>query len=266
VSKPTVLITGASAGIGYELARVYAQHGHDLVVSGRRVERLEALAEELRGQVRATVLPADLGRRKGARRLLEAIDAEGLEIGILVNNAGVASSGPFQEESRRTAQNLMQVNMTSLVELTQGLLPAMLARGCGRIMNVASVVGFQPVPGVALYSATKAFVLSFSESLAEDLRGSGVTVTALCPGPTRTEMVEDIEPLELAGPFMATARQVAEDGYRACMAGEVVRIPGVMNQAMVTWLQYQPRSLVRFFSGMAARSAFGAGRGGRRRV
>jgi hypothetical protein len=152
----------------------------------------------------------------------------------------------------------MRVNMTSLVELTEHLLPGMIERGTGRILNVASVACFQAVPGIALYSATKAFVLSFSEGLAEDLRGTGVTVTALCPGPTRTEMVADIEPMELAGPFMASAREVAQEGYRACMAGEVVRVPGLVNQAMVTWLQYQPRWLVRLFSGMAARSTFGA--------
>jgi uncharacterized protein len=152
----------------------------------------------------------------------------------------------------------MQLNMTSLVELTEGLLPGMLARGSGRILNVSSVVGFQPVPGISLYSATKAFLLSFSEGLAEDLKGTGVTVTVLCPGPTRTEMVDDIAQMEFAGPFMATARDVAREGYRACMAGEVVRVPGIMNQAMLTWLQYQPRGLVRFFTGMAARSSFGA--------
>lgn len=262
MSKPTALITGASSGIGQELAREFARHGHGLVLTARREDRLEALAEELRGKVPVCVIPADLGRRKGARRLLADLDDREIEVGVLVNNAGVAASGPFQSMDGRTARNLMQVNMASLVELTQGVLPAMLARGRGRILNVASVAGFQAVPGIALYSATKAFVLSFSESLAEDLKGTGVTVTALCPGPTRTDMIADIEPLELAGPFMTSAREVAQDGYRASLAGEVVRIPGLANQAMVTWLQYQPRGLVRWFSGMAARSTFGAKRPG----
>jgi short-subunit dehydrogenase len=192
------------------------------------------------------------------RDLARQLEALGTRVDILVNNAGVATSGPFQSQAPGTSRDIMRVNMTSLVELTEHLLPGMIERGMGRILNVASVAGFQAVPGIALYSATKAFVLSFSEGLAEDLRGTGVTVTALCPGPTRTEMVADIEPMELAGPFMASAREVAQEGYRACMAGEVVRVPGLVNQAMVTWLQYQPRWLVRLFSGMAARSTFGA--------
>ena len=262
MTKPTALITGASAGIGYELARIFADQGHDLVLTARRGDRLAALAEELGARCQVTVIPADLAKRKGARGLLDAIDEAGLQIDVLVNNAGVAASGPFQDQPAKTNHAILQVNMHSLVELTEGLLPGMLARGAGRILNVASVVGFQAVPGISLYSASKAFVLSFSEGLAEDLRGTGVTVTALCPGPTRTDMVADIENMELAGAFMASARDVAMEGYRACMAGEVVRIPGLVNQAMVTWLQYQPRWLVRFFSGMAARSTFAAGASG----
>jgi short-subunit dehydrogenase len=260
LSKPIALITGASSGIGWELARVFAEHGHDLVLTARRVERLDALAAELAGQCSVTVIPADLAKRRGAERLLDAVAEAGLQVDVLVNNAGIAASGLFQDHEPKTSQAIMRVNMTSLVELTEGLLPAMLARGSGRILNVGSVAGFQAVPGISLYSATKAFVLSFSEGLAEDLKGTGVTVTALCPGPTRTEMVDDIQHMDLAGPFMATARDVAREGFRACMAGEVVRVPGIVNQAMLAWLQYQPRGLVRFFSGMAARSSYGTGK------
>jgi len=265
VSKPTALITGASSGIGREFAHVFAQQGHDLVLSARRVDRLEAVAKELSPRCRVTVIPADLGRRRGAERLLDAIEDADLQIDVLVNNAGVAASGLFQTLAAKEARGLMQVNMTSVVELTQGLLPGMLARGSGRILNVASVTGFQAVPGITLYSATKAFVLSFSEGLAEDLRGTGVTVTALCPGLTRTDMIADVQGADFAGaffpgPFMASAREVARDGYKACMAGEVVRVPGVLNQAALAWLQHQPRGLVRFLSGMAARTTLGAGR------
>jgi short-subunit dehydrogenase len=263
VNKPTALITGASAGIGTELARVFGDHGHDLVLTARRADRLEDLAHELGDRCSVTVVTADLARRKGVRRILDAVDEAGVPVDVLVNNAGVACSGLFQDQPRGASRSIMQVNMASLVALTEGLLPGMIGRGAGRILNVASVAGFQAVPGVTLYSATKAFVLSFSEGLAEDLRGTGITVTALCPGPTRTEMVGDIQPMERAGPFLASARDVALEGYRACMAGEVVRIPGFMNQAMVTWLQYQPRSLVRYFSGLAARSTFGAAVTGR---
>jgi short-subunit dehydrogenase len=261
--KPTALITGASAGIGTELARVFADHGHDLVLTARRADRLERLAGELGDRCRVAIVTADLAKRKGVQRILDAVARDRITIDVLVNNAGVASSGLFQDQPPGGSRAIMQVNMGSLVALTEGLLPGMLERSAGRILNVASVAGFQSVPGITLYSATKAFVLSFSEGLAEDLRGTGVTVTALCPGPTRTEMVGDIQPMELAGPFLASARDVALDGYRACMAGEVVRIPGFMNQAMVTWLQYQPRSLVRYFSGLAARSTFGPGATGR---
>ncbi len=256
MSRPTALITGASAGIGWELARVFADNGHDLVVSARRTDRLEALADLLGDRVRVHVMPADLGKRRGARQLLADIEDAGIAIDVLVNNAGIAASGLFQAQPAKAVRSMVQVNMDSLVTLTQGVLPQMIARRAGRILNVASIVGFQPTPGLALYGATKAFVLSFSEGLSEDLRGTGVSVTALCPGPTRTEMVGDIEHMELAGPFMASAREVALDGYRACMAGEAVRIPGLMNQALVTWVQYQPRWLVRWFSGMAARSTF----------
>jgi short-subunit dehydrogenase len=263
VIKPTALITGASAGIGTELARVFADHGHDLVLTARRTDRLEHLAEELGDHCRVTVVTADLAKRKGVRRILDAVEDAGVPVDVLVNNAGIACSGLFQDQPRSASRSIMQVNMASLVALTEGVLPGMIERGAGRILNIGSVAGFQAVPGVTLYSATKAFVLSFSEGLAEDLRGTGITVTALCPGPTRTEMVGDIRPMELAGPFLASAREVALEGYRACMAGEVVRIPGFVNQAMVTWLQYQPRSLVRYFSGLAARSTFGPGAAGR---
>jgi short-subunit dehydrogenase len=177
-------------------------------------------------------------------------------VDVLVNNAGVAASGPFQSLTHAQVSAMVQLNVRALTELTYGLLPQMLARGQGRILNIASVASFHPVPGLSLYGASKAFVLSFTESLSEDLKGTGVTVTALCPGPTRTEMVADIKLMEMAGPFMADARQVAQEGYRACMSGEVIRVPGLMNQAMLAWSQYQPRWLVRFFSGLAARGSF----------
>jgi hypothetical protein len=129
----------------------------------------------------------------------------------------------------------------------------MIELGRGRILNVASVAAFQGMPGLSLYSASKSFVLALTESLSEDLRGTGVTVTALCPGPTRTEML-GADNLERAGPFLGSPHDVALEGYRACMAGEVIRIPGLMNQALVNWMRYQPRWLVRTLSGMVSRS------------
>lgn len=254
MENSTALITGASSGIGYQLARVFAAHGHDLIVTARREDRLTALVEGLPRGCRVHVVPVDLAKAKGPAKLLEALDESGRRVDVLVNNAGVAASGPFQDMDGKDLRNMLKLNVRTLTELTHGLLPGMLARGQGRILNVASVASFYGVPGMALYSASKAFVLSLSEGLAEDLRGTGVTVTALCPGPTRTEMVQDIKSLELAGPFLASARDVAEEGYRACMAGEVIRVPGLMNRALVTWMRYQPRWLVRAAAGVFARS------------
>lgn len=256
MAKPVALITGASAGIGYELAKVFAENGYDLIVSARREERLRQLAEELGSLCSVDIVVADLAKARGPSTLVEAITKLGKPIEVLVNNAGSAASGPFQSLKRSQVKTLLQLNIRALTELTYELLPDMIARKSGRILNVASVVSFQPVPGMSLYAATKAFVLSLTESLSEDLKGTGVTATALCPGPTRTEMVSDIQNMELAGPFMSDARQVAQEGFRACMNGEVLRVPGLMNQAMVAWTQYQPRWLVRFFSGLAARNSF----------
>lgn len=255
MDKSTVLITGASSGIGYELARVFAAHGHDLIVTARREDRLTELAAGLPKGCRVQVVPVDLAKVKGPAKLVAAIEEAGSQVDVLVNNAGVAASGPFQQLSGAQMRDIQQLNMRAVTELTHALLPSMLERGRGRILNVASVAGFQGVPGMALYSASKAFVLALTEGLSEDLRGTGVSVTALCPGLTRTDMVKEFSGLDFAAPFLASARDVAQEGYRACMAGEVVRVPGMVNQALVTWMQYQPRWLVRLFSGALSRAA-----------
>jgi uncharacterized protein len=257
MTRPTALITGASSGIGYELARVFAEHGHDLVVTARREDRLAELAARLPKDCRVSIVPADLAKAKGPGKLVDELERAGRTVDVLVNNAGMAASGLFQNQTKSQVRGMVQLNVHALVTLTHALLPGMIERGRGRILNVASVTAFQPVPGMSLYSATKAFVLSFTESLSEDLYGTGVTVTALCPGLTRTDMVSELPSTELAGPFMADPRQVALAGYRACMAGEVIRVPGMLNQAMVNWVQVQPRWLVRAFSGMLSRSGWG---------
>lgn len=246
------LITGASSGIGLELARVFARGGYDLILTARREERLQALADEL--ACRVLVVSVDLAKNKGPGRLLAAVAEHGLAVDVLVNNAGMAATGPLHRLPRQAMRDLLQLNVRALTELTYAVLPDMIERGRGRILNVASVAAFQGVPGLSLYSASKAFVLALTESLSEDLHGTGVTVTALCPGPTRTEMVDDIQHPGMATPLLAGAREVAEEGYRACMAGEVIRVPGVINQALVSWMKYQPRWVVRMFSGMIARS------------
>jgi adhesin HecA-like repeat protein len=255
MSKPLALITGASSGIGADLARVYADNGYDLVVTARREERLQALAEELAGRAAVHVITADLAKAKGPAGLFAAVQDAGLEVETLVNNAGVLSGQPFVQAPRKAVTDLVNLNVRALTELTQLFLPAMLERGYGRILNVASVASFQPVPGLAVYGASKAFVLSLTESLSEELRGTGVTVTALCPGPTRTEMAEAFDGMDGIDMLMASSAAVAREGFEASQAGQVIRVPGLMNQAYVTWSRYQPRWLVRAISGFTARNS-----------
>lgn len=252
--RPTALITGASSGIGTELARIFAKNGYDLIIAARREERLSALAGEL-GSTTVHAVPVDLARTRGPERLIDAVSQLGIEVDVLVNNAGVISTVPMLEADRTALADLINLNVRALTELTHHYGRKMVARGYGRILNVASVASFQPVPGMGVYAASKAFVLSLTESLSEELRGTGVTVTALCPGPTRTEMVAALEDAGLANWFLADAASVAREGFDACKAGQVIRVPGIANQALVSWSQYQPRWLVRALGGMAARSA-----------
>ncbi|MGE0624120.1 MAG: SDR family NAD(P)-dependent oxidoreductase [Pseudomonadales bacterium] len=253
--RPTALITGASSGIGSELARVFAKNGYNLIVAARREDRLAGLAGELGGTVSVHPVVVDLARTKGPQRLIDAVTALGVDVDVLVNNAGVISTLPMLDADRGELANLINLNVRALTELTHHYGRKMAARGYGRILNVASVAAFQPVPGMGVYAASKAFVLSLTESLSEELRGTGVTVSALCPGPTRTEMAAALEDAGLASWFLANAASVAQEGFDACRAGQVIRVPGIANQALVSWSQYQPRWLVRVLGGMAARGA-----------
>lgn len=261
MSRPVALITGASSGIGRELAIVFAEQGHDLIVVARREKKLAALAKEIeRAQgpdCVVHVLAADLAKAKGPARLLSEVRDLGLDVDVLVNNAGVAESGPFAALKRADAVTMVNLNVRALTELTLAFAAQMTKRGAGRILNVASIVAFQPVPSMAVYSASKAYVLSLTESISEELRGTGVTVSALCPGLTRTEMVADVSVAEnVPELLMSDPRAVAEQGYRACMRGEVIEIPGILNQAFVGWTQTQPRWAYRLLSGLAARASF----------
>jgi len=255
MSNPaTALITGASSGIGEAIAREFAGKGLNLVITARRGDRLAALAETLSDQVDVHIVACDLATSDGPDQLIAALSEKGLHIDILVNNAGIATSGRVQDLDAADAQKMVALNILALTGLTQALLPAMLEQGSGRILNVASVAGFQPVPSMAIYAATKAYVLSLTEGLSEDLRGTGVSVTALCPGLTRTEMTDEITAVMLVPEFMmSSAAEVAREGYDAMMNREVIRIPGVANQAAVTWAQFQPRWLVRNLGGLFAR-------------
>ena len=252
MNKGTALITGASAGIGAALAREFARRGFDLVITARHQQGLAALAAEFR-DVRVDVITVDLSEESGVETLTAAIAKLGVEIDILVNNVGIAHTGRFAAMTTTEINQLTMLNMTSMTRLTHHFLPTMMRRGYGRILNVASVAAFQPIPVMSLYAASKAFVLSLSEGLSEELHGTGVSVTALCPGITRT-------PIEgtPGGPAYLTSSpiEVAREGVAALLAREFVCIPGVANQVAVTVARHQPRWLVRGLRGLWAR--FGA--------
>ncbi len=226
------LITGASAGIGYELARIFAANGWNLVLVARNEVRLKQIAAELRSgrETELVVCPQDLAQPDAAAQIFAATQDK--PVSALVNNAGFGSYGPFAEANLQQQTQMMQVNMVALAQLTHLFLRPMLARKTGRILNVASLAAFQPGPTVNVYYASKAFVYSFSYALALELQATGVTVTALCPGTTRTEFF-DRAGIHMKRPWpMMGARVVAEAGYRGMMRGRRVVIPGLVNKLM----------------------------------
>ena len=240
------LVTGASAGIGRAFAFSLARRGMHVVLTARRAERLEALARLLRTEhgVQAEVVAADLAEPGEAERVW-AEASDGSEVHLLVNNAGFGAKGRFDELSRGRQAEMVRLNCTALLELTHLALPEMRARGAGGIVNVASVAAFQPVPDLATYAATKAFVLSLSQAVAEESRGSGVRVVALCPGPVSTEFQE------VAGTTVndrtlgiMTAAEVAEAALRALEAGDDTVVPGMLNRLGTVAGRMLPRSLV----------------------
>ena len=258
MTNPVALITGASSGIGRELAKVFAANGYDLAVTARRASMLEAIRDEVDTAV--TVLPMDLTKASAASLLMRELESHDLEPEVLVNNAGIAHHGEFAGMAPAAVTKLVNLNVRAVAELTQRLLPGMLERKRGHILNVASVVGFQAVPGMALYAASKAFVIAFSEALSEELQNTGVSVTALCPGLTDTDMADQLRASGLPGTLMSTVEEVAQEGYRGMIQREPIKVPGILNQALVGWLSLQPRWLVRSLSGMAARMTFAADR------
>ncbi|HXX30425.1 MAG TPA: SDR family oxidoreductase [Myxococcaceae bacterium] len=248
-SPETVLVTGASSGIGAELARAFARGGSSLVLSARSVDRLEALAAELRQKhgTAVAILPADLAVADGASRLVERLTELRLQIDVLVNNAGYAGFGPFAETDWAHEAGMLQLNVVSLTDLTKRLLPGMVARKRGGLLNLASTAAFQPGPLMAVYYATKAYVLSFSEALAEELRGTGVTVTALCPGATASgfQARAHMEESRLVkGKRLMDAATVAQAGYDGFRRGRRVVIPGLSNRLLAQSVRFTPRRLV----------------------
>src|SRR3984957_6865795 len=224
-AKPqTALITGASGGIGYELAKLLAREHTNLVLIARSGDKLAQVARELHGNFACTVktIALDLCDSPAPKFLFDQLQREGIAVDILINNAGFGAFGEFAQMPEREILGQVEVNITALTHLTRLFLPQMIARRRGRIMNVASTAAFQPGPLMAVYYATKAYVLSFSEALANELSGSGVTVTCLCPGPTNTDFHKraNATSMNLLKFGSMDARTVAEDGYRALMAGK----------------------------------------------
>lgn len=247
--KETALITGASGGIGLDLAHLFARDGHDLVLVARSEDKLQALARDLEKHhhVTAHVIAADLSKPDAPSRLLEETRTRRLQIDVLVNNAGYGLNGPFSETDLQKELEMIQVNISALTHLTKLFLRGMVARRSGRILNVASTAAFQPGPLMAVYYASKAYVLSFSEALAEELRDSGVTVTTLCPGPTSTGFAAAADMTSSRLFTMTTpmtSMDVARIGYRAMLRGKRVAITGFRNKMSAQSVRIAPRSLV----------------------
>lgn len=237
-SRPIAIITGASSGIGRDFADLFAHDEHDLVLVARRRDALESLARSLteRYGVACDVFAADLARRLDREHLAVRIRSIDDRIVALVNNAGIGTHGYFHETDLERELTIIDVNIAALTHLTKMVLPGMLARRRGRIVNVSSVAAFQPGPLMAVYYASKAYVQSFSEALAEEVSGTGVTVTALCPGPTVTEFhgQAGIHPdAPTGGAPLMTSRAVAEAGYRGASIGKRVVVTGLRNKAVV---------------------------------
>jgi short-subunit dehydrogenase len=233
-NKRTVLITGASSGIGLELARVFAAHNYDLVLVARNEARLHEVAHELKTRHRCEVrvLASDLSQSTAPLAIYDQLQRDRIHVDVLVNNAGFSTYGAFTVTDLKTELEMLQVNIVALTHLTKLFMPAMLQQRRGRILNVASTAAFQPGPLMAVYYASKAYVLSFSQAVGEELRGSGVTVTALCPGPTASSFQQRaaMQKSKLMSGIMMDARTVAVEGYRGLMRSQPVVIPGRHNR------------------------------------
>jgi short-subunit dehydrogenase len=250
MNNETVLITGASSGIGKELAREFAKNGHPIILTATSDGDLAQVAEEFSSEygVTARFLAQDLLDPQGPQQLFDALNAEGIAIEILVNNAGVGHHGSFVDESVDHDIEMIHLNIEALVRMTKLFLPAMVARGRGRLLNTASIAGFMPAPQMAVYHATKAFVLSFSEALAEEVRKkAGVTVTALCPGATDTDFFPRghlVDTTAFQKTQVMAPQDVAKGGFDALMRGDRVYVAGGMNKAMVFGRRLLPDSLM----------------------
>jgi len=244
----TALITGASNGIGYELAKVHAEKGDNLVLIARSKNKLDELKKELEKKHRIQVhtIGKDLSVAGAAVKVYEEVKQNNISIDYLINNAGLGDIGLFANCDWKKQENMINLNITALAHFTRLYLPDMIKQGSGKILNVASTAAFQPGPTMSVYFATKAFVLSFSEAVNEEVRDKGITVTALCPGSTESGFhaaaIGDNK--ELKERRLPSSRKIAEFGYRAMMKGKSVAIPGLMNSIMATSVRFIPRALM----------------------
>lgn len=246
MTRPLAVLTGASAGIGHELAQLIAADGHDVILVARRQAELESLAKDLENRygISARACPADLNDASGIDSVVAAVGDR--EVDVLVNNAGFGLGGTFAEQDQTAVQRMIDLNIGALTALTAAFLPGMLRRKRGRILNLASTAAFQPGPFMAVYYASKAYVLSFSEAIAEECAGTGVTVTALCPGYTPTEFheVAGTTGVSLRGMPSPDTAAVARAGWSGTKRGRRIVIPGFANKVGVQSLRFSPRRVV----------------------
>ncbi len=256
--RRTALITGASSGIGARIAHRLAARKHDCVLTARRKDRLDELAKKLEAEhgIRAQALASDLGERSGPDKLIEAVAALGVQVDVLVNNAGFGVYGRFIDQPLDRVMQMVELNLTSLTVLTHHYAKQMASRGGGRVLQVSSIGAYQPSPLYAVYSATKSYVLSFSEAVNYELRGTGVTVTTMCPGLTATEFHEVAahKKPKWMNLVTMTADDVAEIGVRCMMRGRAVVTTGFMNKLMAFFVRLVPRSWATASAGLSMRS------------
>jgi short-subunit dehydrogenase len=246
--ESTCLVTGASSGIGADVARALAARGHGVTLVARRVERLEKLAAELRGRngVRVETAACDLGKADARQGMRAEIEERGLRVEVLVNNAGFGTAGRFDRLDLDRELDMVRLNVEAVVDLCGRYVPGLVRRGRGAVLNVASTAAFQPLPRQATYAASKAFVLAFTDALHEDLAGTGVTATTLCPGPAKTEFMANagIHWEGLPDFLWSDAAVVAEAGLRGLEKGRRVVVPGPLNRAGALGGQHAPRGLL----------------------
>ena len=246
--KKTVLVTGASSGIGYELAKLFARYGYNLILIARSDLKLAEIANEFQQKFGAfvKVIVKDLSIPTAPEEIFNILQQESIHVDVLVNNAGFGTFGLFHETDLTAEMQMLQVNLVCLTHLTKLFLKEMVKQGSGKILNVASTAAFQPGPTMAVYFATKAYVLSFSEAIAEELKGTGVTVTVLCPGPTASAFHQKANSRDaklFSGKIM-NAQTVSEIGYRGLMSNKTVVIAGVKNKLLTETIRFTPRNLV----------------------